>query len=1077
MIRLTDFLKNKNVQTGSGQPHTHTRIPNKSRKTYGGIFNIESDADVQKFHRLYIDAMFPDTSPDVKPECIAHLTEKQLDKKAPILIDMDLKYDSSKIQKRQHNSSTITNILEVYLNTLLREFVDVETVRKDYDNVVIPIYVMEKDEMVLDPQNPEKLKVQLNVDPSKPDVAKDGIHIIIGLALNRSEQVHLRKKVIETLKHKNTLKDLPLLNSIDDVFDDAVTSGNSNWQLYGSRKPNCQPYKLTYHFEANAKTAIVGDDVNHFVWNFETKYSRTIQLVRTTDNNTNCCQNQINDLEDAYDPNNSDYDYVPSDVEDDILSDIDDDHTDDENDENNENNTAKNRSDIEYHYLENGSFDITEHFEKMSARYKHHMELPMRVRLSEPERTRPHVLNPNLTSASGSDSASTSTHASGPLIRPFYLQSMNEALGTIHSLDDINSVCDKLLEIYHEKKNTHSYLFKTGVQQQPIDLQEVHDFTMALPPSYYEMGRGTYNAWIKVGWALKNTSHDLFPFWLKMSAKASGFTMDDVHNMHRTWVRSQPSSTKEPLTYKSIRYWCYQDNPVEARRIQDSSVDNFIVKTLAVNKYNETDVTTVLYQMYKDRFRCADIKSGKWYMFNNHRWEENDSGTALRSMLTTDLCSKFQMIQKKLNLEHASSLDGDDAEGNNNANKNVQTGLASLLHEIMRTANKRNIMHEACHMFKEDKFEENLNRNVYLIGFENGVYDFNEKQFRKGKPDDYITMSTRKSYLPIDRTNEDDVRILKEIETFFEQLFPNKELCKYMWEHLASTLIGTVLQETINIYMGSGRNGKSKLTELMKMTLGDYYGDVPVALVTQKRGKVGGTSSEVAQLKSVRYAVMQEPSKGDIINDGVLKQLTGGDQINARELYCKAESFLPQFKLVMATNNLPAIGSTDDGIWRRVRVCKFESKFTEVPYRDETEEQRKYQFPVDKEIKEKFEIWSNVFIARLIEIAVETRGHVTDCSVVTEESSKYRNDQDVMSEFFKAHVVRDTSARPLSIKKSDLSEVFKIWYIRNRGRNPPPGKELFDFMDERCGKNIKGSWKGFRLLWNEGDADQVDQCD
>ena len=137
----------------------------------------------------------------------------------------------------------------------------------------------------------------------------------------------------------------------------------------------------------------------------------------------------------------------------------------------------------------------------------------------------------------------------------------------------------------------------------------------------------------------------------------------------------------------------------------------------------------------------------------------------------------------------------------------------------------------------------------------------------------------------------------------------------------------------------------------------------------------------------------------------------------------------------------------------------------------------KHQFPVDKEIKAKFEVWSGVFIARLIEIATETRGHVNDCDAVTSESRKYRNDQDVMSAFFKAHVIRDTSPRPASIKKGELSDVFKIWFIQNYGRGQPTGKELYDFMDHRCGKNVKGAWKGFRVLWNEGDADPVDQCD
>ena len=48
-----------------------------------------------------------------------------------------------------------------------------------------------------------------------------------------------------------------------------------------------------------------------------------------------------------------------------------------------------------------------------------------------------------------------------------------------------------------------------------------------------------------------------------------------------------------------------------------------------------------------------------------------------------------------------------------------------------------------------------------------------------------------------------------------EQLFPSDqeygiELREYMWEHLASTLLGTIENQTFNIYNGKGSNGKSK---------------------------------------------------------------------------------------------------------------------------------------------------------------------------------------------------------------------------------------------------------------------------
>ena len=80
------------------------------------------------------------------------------------------------------------------------------------------------------------------------------------------------------------------------------------------------------------------------------------------------------------------------------------------------------------------------------------------------------------------------------------------------------------------------------------------------------------------------------------------------------------------------------------------------------------------------------------------------------------------------------------------------------------------------------------------------------------------------------------------------------------------------------MYTGKGSNGKSILVKLMEIVLGDYKGTVPITLITQGRNKIGSASPETAQ-QGKRYAVMQEPSKGDRINEGIMKELTGGDPI------------------------------------------------------------------------------------------------------------------------------------------------------------------------------------------------------
>lgn len=300
-----------------------------------------------------------------------------------------------------------------------------------------------------------------------------------------------------------------------------------------------------------------------------------------------------------------------------------------------------------------------------------------------------------------------------------------------------------------------------------------------------------------------------------------------------------------------------------------------------------------------------------------------------------------------------------------------------------------------------------------------------------------------------------------------DQLFPEKSLCEYMWDHLASTLLGTSTNQTFNMYIGGGQNGKSVLVNLMEIVLGDYKGDVPLTLVTDRRGKVGGLAPEIVQLKGKRFAVMQEPSKGDVINEGIMKQLTSGkDPIQGRAPYMpQTISFLPQFKLVVTCNVLMGIKSNDHGTWRRIRAVPFKSLFTENPV--EGDKEKPFQFLIDKSIDEKFDAWKEVFLAMLVERASRTKGLVNDCDIVLQKSNEYRKSQDYLSEFVEECVLRSNSNS--CIQKSELNNEFARWYETNYGGRGPSPKDLHEYMDRCFGKNRASKWFGVEIKYESSD--------
>jgi phage/plasmid-associated DNA primase len=244
----------------------------------------------------------------------------------------------------------------------------------------------------------------------------------------------------------------------------------------------------------------------------------------------------------------------------------------------------------------------------------------------------------------------------------------------------------------------------------------------------------------------------------------------------------------------------------------------------------------------------------------------------------------------------------------------------------------------------------------------------------------------------------------------------------------------------------------------MTYTLGEYSGTVPITLVTEKRNSIGGTSSEVIQLKGIRYAVMQEPSKDARINEGVMKELTGGDKIQARALYSASETFIPQFKLCVCTNSLFEINSNDDGTWRRIRICEFLAKFV-----DKIDGTEPHQFLKDRTLEEKLYTWAPVFASMLAERAFTTNGLVEDCEMVLASSNKYRQGQDHLAAYVNDRLVFTQNPED-QVGKKGLSSDFKDWFQATQGmRKAPKGAELYEYLDKRFGK-CKGSvWIGVRF--------------
>jgi P4 family phage/plasmid primase-like protien len=513
-------------------------------------------------------------------------------------------------------------------------------------------------------------------------------------------------------------------------------------------------------------------------------------------------------------------------------------------------------------------------------------------------------------------------------------------------------------------------------------------------------------------------------------------------------------------------YWVRKENLNEYEKIKQTTIDYYLEKAFETG--TEYDMAMVLKQMYKDKYVCVSYdKKGIWYQFRNHRWI-SDKGLSLRSKISEEL---YALLSSKGDQMSKEMCEYQEEDPRRIFIQKKAKLVCEISIKLKKTTDKDHIMREAAEIFYDGEFIKNMDTNKYLMCFNNGVIDFANKVFREGYPEDYITKITKINYVPYNENDSDFMKTANEIDVFMNKLFPIPDLNRYMRDHLASCLIGANKNQTFNVYHGSGSNGKSIIADLMAVTLGEYKGTVPITLVTDVRGKIGGTSDEVLKLKGVRYAVMQEPSKDTKLNEGIMKELTGGDPIQARGLYSESEIFEPQFSLVVCTNNLFDIQSNDDGTWRRIRKCDFMSKFIDEgeTHTDDTP----YVYLKDKSLKDKLPSLAPIFASMLVKRAFETNGIVEDCDTVLNASNKYRKGQDHISAFISEKIIK-TNRTQDKIGKRGLQEGFKQWFEITQGsRKVPKGEELFEYMNKKFGACKSTGWHCIKFVEPEEEEDTL----
>lgn len=251
---------------------------------------------------------------------------------------------------------------------------------------------------------------------------------------------------------------------------------------------------------------------------------------------------------------------------------------------------------------------------------------------------------------------------------------------------------------------------------------------------------------------------------------------------------------------------------------------------------------------------------------------------------------------------------------------------------------------------------------------------------------------------------------------FIARVQPDEHMRRFIHQWGGYSLTGDIGEHKLVFFHGGGRNGKGTWVEAVAAIAGDYAGSIDFASLAEQQGQRRGDQAtpDIARLPGVRLLRSSEPKKGVALNDGLIKQLTGADPVDARHLNKGFFTFLPSFKLTISGNNKPHVRDLSHGMWARMQL---------VPWGVEIPEDE-----IDRGLGDKLRVEGPGILNRLVEGLLDWREHGL---IVPEQvrmaTRKYRGDSDDVGRFLAAICVVSGDKGKVRVGAKFLHELYTAW--------------------------------------------------
>lgn len=428
---------------------------------------------------------------------------------------------------------------------------------------------------------------------------------------------------------------------------------------------------------------------------------------------------------------------------------------------------------------------------------------------------------------------------------------------------------------------------------------------------------------------------------------------------------------------------------------------------------NDTGNAERFYDYFGEYFKFN--KDNEKFMFwNGKTWIKDIKGYVRK--YANKLIEVLKM-EVKNTTKQIEEIQNKGEDGINEA-KELETIKKAQIDNVKRVSNKAGkdaMLSELHELHDIPVINSEFDTQDWLLNTDSGVVDLRTGEI---SPFDRKYMLSKNTNCKVDFT-EPQVW-LKFLHDIFKRPNPNEteEIIETIQMALGESLTGRTNKEHLYIMYGNGSNGKSTFIKIVNDVFGDYGTSVNSALLVQNNNSSQSNEFSLSALLGARMVSTSETAEGKKLDEIIIKQMLGGEKINAQFKYGQPFSFMPTFSPWMSTNNKPIIRATDFGTWRRIFFVPFLNTFTE-----ETK---------DVDMPKKLALEKPQILGWMIKGAVKLRNEYDDKlpkpKCLEEALSDYKKELDVIVAFLNDRCI---AFPDMTIDASRLYQEYKEWAKNN----------------------------------------------